>query len=923
MNRRICIGRNGAALLLAAVLTAGCADKPETLVASAKEHLAKNDRAAAVIQLRNALQKNPDLAEARYLLGKSLLETGDLAGAEKELRKASELGYPADVVAPLLARLVVRRGDYKKAIDEFGNATIGSPAQKADLQTTIAQAYMGLGNGEAARNALAAALAAQPDYPPALVGQARLMAAGGDLPGALALVETALTKTPTLTDGWQLKGDVLLAQRQIDPALAAYRSALETKPDQVLAHYMIVTLLMQTGRTEEARKELAAMQKVLPKNPQTLYLKALFAVREKDYAGARDAIQLHLKAAPNSMQGLLLGAQIDYQLGSYVQAESTLQSVLQQVPNHQYARRLLVQSYLREGKPAKALDAMKPLLDAAQQDSDTMALAGEVYVQNGDTTTAAQYFEKAAALDPKSPGKRTAAALSHLAKGERERGLGELEAVAAEDTGIRADLALLAVNVRQRKFDAALAAVAAIEKKQPDKPLAHDLRGSVLLAKRDVAGARRSFERALAIDPTYFPAAANLARLDLLEKKPEDATKRFDAILAKDPKNVQALVAIAGLRAQAGGSTDEVAAMIAKAVEANPSELSPRLALILHYLRAKEPKKAVAAAQDALAALPDRPEILDAAGQAYKAADDTSQAITIYNKLVQLRPDSPVPYLRLAELQMAIKDNTAAIENLRKVLAIKPDLVEAQRAIIALDISSGRTDDALAAARDVQKRRPKESIGYILEGNVYVSKKAWSEAATAYRAGLKQVGTTDLAISLHSVLIAAGKGSEADSFAATWVKEHPKDRGFRLNLAQIALGKKDYAGAARQYKAMLELEPGDALVLNNLAWAAGELKDPKALEYAERADKLAPDNPQILDTLGTLLVEKGDTARGVESLRKAIAIAPDAASIRLNLARALVKSGQKDAAKKELETLAKLGDKFPRQAEVARLAQTL
>jgi tetratricopeptide (TPR) repeat protein len=74
--------------------------------------------------------------------------------------------------------------------------------------------------------------------------------------------------------------------------------------------------------------------------------------------------------------------------------------------------------------------------------------------------------------------------------------------------------------------------------------------------------------------------------------------------------------------------------------------------------------------------------------------------------------------------------------------------------------------------------------------------------------------------------------------------------------------KKDYAGAARLYKVLIELEPGDALALNNLAWVSGELKDPKALEYAERADKLAPGNPQILDTLGILLVEKGDTARG-------------------------------------------------------------
>ncbi len=104
--------------------------------------------------------------------------------------------------------------------------------------------------------------------------------------------------------------------------------------------------------------------------------------------------------------------------------------------------------------------------------------------------------------------------------------------------------------------------------------------------------------------------------------------------------------------------------------------------------------------------------------------------------------------MRIAEIHIAAKDNAAAIDNLRKALAIKPDLVEAQRAIIALDVTSGRIDEALAAARDVQKQRPKESLGYILEGNVYASKKAWNEAANAYRAGLKRVGTTDLAIYL-------------------------------------------------------------------------------------------------------------------------------------------------------------------------------
>jgi Flp pilus assembly protein TadD len=133
----------------------------------------------------------------------------------------------------------------------------------------------------------------------------------------------------------------------------------------------------------------------------------------------------------------------------------------------------------------------------------------------------------------------------------------------------------------------------------------------------------------------------------------------------------------------------------------------------------------------------------------------------------------------------------------------------------------------------------------------------------------------------------------------------------------------DFPGAAQHYKKMLEIQPNDVLALNNLAFVAGRLNDPKAIEYAEKADKLAPSTPMILDTWGTLLVNRGDTKRGVEILQRAANLAPTAGVIRLNLARALIKDGQKEAAKKELEALAKLGDKFSGQAEVARLMQGL
>ena len=181
----------------------------------------------------------------------------------------------------------------------------------------------------------------------------------------------------------------------------------------------------------------------------------------------------------------------------------------------------------------------------------------------------------------------------------------------------------------------------------------------------------------------------------------------------------------------------------------------------------------------------------------------------------------------------------------------------------------------------------------------------------------------ELAVKLHAVLLADGKKLEADKFAESWIKDHAKDMQFRVYLAESANNRKDYAAASKYYRALVDAQPDNAAMLNNLAWSLDQIKDPKAIEYAEKAYKLAPEQPAVMDTLGVMLVERGDAARGLELLKKASSKAPQNGLIRLNLAKALVKAGNKDEAKKELEELAKLGEKFPAQAEVEKLRQGL
>lgn len=909
-------------LLLSLAFAAGCGDSPDAMLTSAKDYLAKNDHAAATIQLKNALTKNPNSGEARFLLGRALLDSGDVLAAEVELRKAIELKFPAEQVVPVLARALLAQGQDKK-LDELAKVAVSSPEGLADLKTTIAQNLAMQGKIDAARATFEEAVAAKGDFAPALLGLARLKVASNDLPGARAMIDDILSKDARNANAWLFKADMLGAEGKTAEAISAYEKGIEIRPQAITAHAALIMIHLRDRKPDLAGKQLEAMQKAAAKHPLTYYMQGLTAYGRKDIPAAHSAVENLLSVQPENAQGLQLAGLIAYESRSDVQAQEYLRKALQKAPGLDFGRRTLVMSYLRSGQPAKAVETLQPVLHGSETRSAWLPLAGNAYMQSGDVKTAEEYFQRAAKADPENKQTQTALALSRMRTGHAEESFADLEHIAAEDKGISADMALIATHIRQKQFDKALKAIANFEKKQPDNPVVHNLHGGALLGKGDSEGARKSFDKALSINPAYLPAATALAQLDLLAKKPDDARKRYESVLAKEPKNVQALLALAELQARIGAKPDEIAAQIGKAIAAAPNEPAPRLALIGLHIRNKDNKKALASIQEALAAIPNRPELLDVAGQVFQLNGDTNQALATYGKLTTLLPTAAHPYLRMAEVQVAAKNKEGARNSLNKGLSLQPDSLPIQRALIMLDVDDKKFDAALTKARDIQKKQPKLNAGYVLEGDIHIINKAWGQAAMAYRAGLKAAPSTDLAERLHTALLLDGKAGDANAFADSWLKSQPKDKVFRLFLAESARKSKDYGAAAAQYRTLLAAEPNNPAVLNNLAWSLGQLKDPKAITHAEQANKLAPNQPAIMDTLGMLLVEQGNTERGLELLSKALQLAPEAHAVRLNYASALIKAGKKTEAKPELETLAKLGDKFPAQAEVSAMLKGL
>jgi putative PEP-CTERM system TPR-repeat lipoprotein len=346
--------------------------------------------------------------------------------------------------------------------------------------------------------------------------------------------------------------------------------------------------------------------------------------------------------------------------------------------------------------------------------------------------------------------------------------------------------------------------------------------------------------------------------------------------------------------------------------------------LINYQLANKDIKAAVETAQQAATALPNNADLLEALGRAQAASGDTNQASASFNKLAQMQPNSPLPYLRLADVQWAAKNRDGAMQSLKRALAIAPDNLAAQRAVVDAHLADNKPELAIAVARDIQKQRPTQDAGYLIEGGIEASRRAWPEALAIYRTGLKNVaGSTDLATRVHVALVASKQEAEAERHALNWVKEHPKDAGFLFYLGDYALAARNLGQAEMRYREVLKLTPDNALALNNVAWLMATAKKPGAVVMAEKANKLLPNRPVVMDTLALALASEGQVAKGVEVLRKAVELENGNPQLRFNLAKLLIQAGDKAAAKTELTTLSQLGPKFPRQVEVGDLLKTL
>ncbi len=909
-------------MLSAALLLVGCSEpSSEELLASARKHLAAHEPEAARLELKTLLQSAPESGEARLMLGKLMRDVGEWASAEAELRRALEARQPEATVLPLLAETMLAQGKSSQLLQQFGKTDLADAAADAELKTQLAAATAADGDNAGAGALLDSALRRQPDLVPALLLRAKLSAQSGDVALALKQVDALLQRNPDAALAWSLKGDLLAhagAQTDMTAAAAAWRKSLERMPDAVGVHGALITSLLAKPDVAAAEAQFAQMKKAAPRHPQTLYFEALLAGQRGDAKLAREILQQLLRGAPDNLRVLLLAGHTELKLGAVAQAESHFAHAVQVAPKAPGVRRVLAEVQLRGGQSDKALTTLRPLLDAQPPDGDALALAAQAQLMKSDGKAADALFERAAKAKPADTRIRTALAVAQLSKGNDSAGFSELQAIAGADRSTVADLALVSARLRRNDLAGALKAIDALAAKTPTAPLPDQLRGRIALQRKDLATARRHFEQALAKDPDYLPALAALAALDVAAQQPAAATARLEAVVARNPRHIGAMLTLAEL-ASRDGDAARASQWLQQAIKAEPGQAAPRMALVDLQLASRQPKLALATAQAGVAAVPDSAELVDRLGRAQLLDGDHRGAIASFTKLAGLLPKSALPQLRLADAYLAASDQEAVASSVRRAQSIAPDDPTVQQAAVNLAVLQDKLPQALAIAREMQQRHADDAAGYLIEGELATRQKQWDAAAAAYRKALTRSRPGEGAQRLHSSLSRGGRPAEADRFAAEWRQSHPTDQAFLLYLGDAATAAKQPALAEQHYRAVLALAPDSVPALNNLAFTLATQNKPGAVALAEQALKLAPDSAAVMDTLALGLAAQQQLPQAIAMQARAVSQEPDIPVFRLQLAKLQLRGGDAASARNELQALAKLGDKFDRQAEVQAL----
>ena len=154
---------------------------------------------------------------------------------------------------------------------------------------------------------------------------------------------------------------------------------------------------------------------------------------------------------------------------------------------------------------------------------------------------------------------------------------------------------------------------------------------------------------------------------------------------------------------------------------------------------------------------------------------------------------------------------------------------------------------------------------------------------------------------LHGLTNADGNRNRVEGWLKAAIEKNPKLVVLKMQLADLYDLSGDYVDAQKQYREVLDAEPGNVVALNNLAWLLSDKtgQGREALKYAEAAVNGMGRRADLLDTRGLVQLNLGNNEAALADFTEASTDSPTATRL-FHLARAQYKARDRDAAMRTL-----------------------
>jgi tetratricopeptide (TPR) repeat protein len=331
---------------------------------------------------------------------------------------------------------------------------------------------------------------------------------------------------------------------------------------------------------------------------------------------------------------------------------------------------------------------------------------------------------------------------------------------------------------------------------------------------------------------------------------------------------------------QEAGRAADAEDMYRQTLELDPKSFPARFGLGLLFWNQKKPGRAAEELKLAVELKPDDPAAHSLLAEALLELGQEEEALEHFRRAAELDPKSTDSQKTLLSSQLERDDLEGAERTLQELRALLPDDPALLRLRAELLTRRGEDEAALAAYGEYLAKRPGD-VGAHLQVARLCRKLGRVEPALQHYELASLTAVADPAVPLAireraDLLVDADRGAEAVPLYQQLLRREPQNADLKAALGFALLQARQYAPAAAELQAALELDPARVEAYNHLASALylnGDL--PGALAALDRRAAHAPETPGTLFLRGISYDKLHQCASAIEFYEKFLATNPD------------------------------------------------